>query len=197
MARGFEPRRAGGGAMINGNGKANGKAKDYGLDLAVIGNGRTAALLEPGSTHRLVVLSALRQRSDLLAADDRRRGQGIFRRRARKPRRREIRICAQHRDRRDHPDRRERRRDPDHRFRAALPESRPHLSSAAAHPHDRADRGHCRASPSASARRTTTACRSPARRSAAITSAIGAAPRRSVSPPTRRSPISSARRRSC
>ena len=31
--------------MTNGNGKAH----DYGLDLAVIGNGRTAALLEPGS----------------------------------------------------------------------------------------------------------------------------------------------------
>lgn len=31
--------------MINGNGKAH----DYGLDLAVIGNGRTAALVEPGS----------------------------------------------------------------------------------------------------------------------------------------------------
>ena len=31
---------------------------DYGLDLAVIGNGRTAALLEPFVSHRMVGASA-------------------------------------------------------------------------------------------------------------------------------------------
>ena len=50
---------------------------DHGLDLAVIGNGRTAALLEPTLAHRVVVLSALRQRSGVLPAVVRRRGEGI------------------------------------------------------------------------------------------------------------------------
>lgn len=36
--------------MNSGDGaKINGAKTDYGLDLAVIGNGRVAALLEPGS----------------------------------------------------------------------------------------------------------------------------------------------------
>ena len=39
---------------------------DHGLDLAVIGNGRTAALVDPNAAHRVVVLSALRRRSDFL-----------------------------------------------------------------------------------------------------------------------------------
>jgi hypothetical protein len=55
--------------------KGNGKAHDYGLDLAVIGNGRTAALLEPGS--RLVWWCFPRFDSDpifsrLLAGDEER-----------------------------------------------------------------------------------------------------------------------------
>ena len=57
--------------------------KDHGLDLAVIGNGRTAALCDPDGTPGVVVLSALRQRSGLLPPGCGRRGERICRRRAR------------------------------------------------------------------------------------------------------------------
>ena len=52
------------------------------LDLAPIGNGRTAALIDTQGTHRLVVLSALRRRSGVLPPARRRRGEGLLRRRA-------------------------------------------------------------------------------------------------------------------
>ena len=108
----------------------------------------------------VVVLSALRQRSDLLPTAGGRRGEGIFRCRARRHGRLPVGISAQHRDRLDRTDRPQRRRGPHHRFRAALSAIRPHLSPAATHP-DRSSRSPgCRASPSASARPTTTAIRS-------------------------------------
>ena len=58
------------------------------LDLAVIGNCRTAALTDTQRPHRLVVLPALRFRSGLLAPAGRQRGEGLLRRaswRARSP----------------------------------------------------------------------------------------------------------------
>ena len=114
---------------------------DYGLDLAIIGNGRTAALLEPGS--RIVWWCFPRFDSDpvfcrLLAGDEEKgftdvvlEGLADIKSEYR----------AQHADRRHHADRQQGRRDPDHRFRAAFPESRPHLPAAATDPHHRAGRG--------------------------------------------------------
>ena len=68
---------------------------DYGLDLAVIGNGRTAALVDPTIAHRVVVPAALRQRSGVLPPDRRQRGKGLHRRCARRLRSRRARnICA-------------------------------------------------------------------------------------------------------
>ncbi len=63
MSRGV----TGGGAMING------KGSDYGLDLAVIGNGRTAALLEPSSRSSggaFRASTAIRCSRRLLAGDE-------------------------------------------------------------------------------------------------------------------------------
>ena len=73
--------------------------KDHGLDLAIIGNGRTAALGRSLLADCLVVLSALRQRPDLLPIVGRQGGKGFLRRRARRLGGVSIRICAQYRDR--------------------------------------------------------------------------------------------------
>ena len=84
-----------------------------------------------------------------------------------------------------------------HRFRAALPEFRAHLPPAAADAHHRADRGPAAHHDPLPPDRRATAARRCSAPSAATTSAIPAATSRSASPPTRRSPISTARRRSC
>ena len=85
----------------------------------------------------------------------------------------------------------QRRRGAHHRFRAALPEFRPHLPPAAARCASSSRSPACRASPSASARRTAMACRS---RDARVRQQphplLGATTCRCGSPPTRRSPIS-------
>ena len=78
---------------------------DYGLDLAVIGNGRIAALVEPSVAHRVVVLSALRRRSGVLPPARGRGGKRLLRRGAGPPGRDPLRICAQHRHRRHRADR--------------------------------------------------------------------------------------------
>ena len=90
---------------------------------------------------RVVVLSALRQRPDLLP---------IVGRQARRRdsptscsttwRSYQSRICAQHRDRLHRADRSPRRQGPNHRLRAALPPVRPRVSSAADLSHHRAGR---------------------------------------------------------
>ena len=89
---------------------------------------------------RVVVLSALRRRSDLLPAGVRPGGKGILRRRARRHGGVPFRICPQHRDRHHRPDRQPRRQSTDHRFRAALPPIRPRVPAATALSHHRADR---------------------------------------------------------
>ena len=55
-------------------------AAQQNLDLAVIGNGRTVALVNPLGAHRVVVLSALRRRSGVLPAARGRRREGLHRR---------------------------------------------------------------------------------------------------------------------
>ena len=72
------------------------------LDLAVIGNCRTAALGEHGRTPAVVVLSALRFRSGILAPAGRRRGEGLLRRRRGGGGLLRGELPAQHRDRADH-----------------------------------------------------------------------------------------------
>ncbi len=117
--------------------RRSGGMTDYGLDLALIGNGRTAALLEPGS--RIVWWCFPRFDSDpvlcrLLAGDEEKGFTDVV---VGGPEGRQIRISAQHADRGHRADRRERWRRSHHRFRAALPESRPHLSRPAADTHHR------------------------------------------------------------
>ena len=81
---------------------------DHGLDLAVIGNCKTAALVDP--TSRLVwwCFPALRRRSGVLPFARGRRGKGFQRRRARRHGGFQIRLRAQHRHGRNHLDRRAR-----------------------------------------------------------------------------------------
>ena len=115
---------------------------DYGLDLAVIGNGRTAALLEPGS--RLVWWCFPRFDSDpifsrLMSGDEEKGFSDVVLENLVDVKSEYVRNTAIVET---DADRQQRRRGAHHRFRAALPESRPYLSSAAADPHDRADRGH-------------------------------------------------------
>ena len=115
---------------------------DYGLDLAVIGNGRTAALLDPSS--RIVWWCLPRYDGDpvfcrLLAGDEEKGFTDVL-------------LDGQVETRSDYvrntaivvteliDDNGGAVRD--HRFRAALPEFRPHLSAAAADAHHRADRRH-------------------------------------------------------
>ena len=85
------------------------QTKSQNLDLALIGNCCTAALVDRSA--RIVWWCFPHFDSDpvfsrLLAG---RRGEGLLRRRARRPRRDRVALRAQHRDRRDDPDRRPRR----------------------------------------------------------------------------------------
>ena len=87
-----------------------------------------------------MVLSAFRFRSGLFAPSGGGRGEGLLRRRAGRAGRDRVRLCAQHRDRRDRPHRRQGGEAARHRFRAALRSFRARLPAAADHPSDRADR---------------------------------------------------------
>ncbi len=113
---------------------------DHGLDLAVIGNGRTAALVDPCSRIvwwcyprfdgdpifcRLVAGKEEKGFSDVVLDD-----MADY----------QSRICAQYRDRLDRAHRQTWRQSADHRFRAALPPIRPRVPAAAALSHHRADR---------------------------------------------------------
>ena len=147
--------------------------KDHGLDLAVIGNGRTAALVDPcaGSSGGAIRAStAIRSSAGWWPA----RGEGILRRRARRHGRVSIRICAQYGDRLHAPDRSPGRQGKDHRFRPALPPLWPRLSPAADFSHRRAAAGLAAHHHPDAADQRTTANRCRNDRSAAITSAISA-----------------------
>ena len=113
---------------------------DHGLDLAVIGNGRTAALVDPVGAPGVVVLSALRQRSDLLPPARGRRGEGIFGCRARRHGRFSVGVSSQHRGGVDGSHRSPRRRGPHYRFCAPSSAIRPRVPAAAAHQDHRAGR---------------------------------------------------------
>ena len=112
------------------------------LDLAVIGNGRIAALVDTRAPAGVVVLSPLRQRSGVLPPDRGRRGKRLLRcacwtgRVASR-----VALCAQHRHRRHPADGGRRRPGAHHRFRAALPQFRPHAAPAATDAHHRAGGG--------------------------------------------------------
>ena len=73
-------------------------AAQQSLDLAVIGNGRTAALVNPMARIVWWCFPALRRRSGVLPAARGRRGEGLHRRPARRVRVGAFGICAQHRD---------------------------------------------------------------------------------------------------
>ena len=115
---------------------------DYGLDLAVIGNGRTAALLDPSS--RIVWWCLPRYDGDpvfcrLLSGNEDKGFTDVVLEGQVETRSDYVRNTAIVVDR---TDRQQGRRGAHHRFRAALPDLRPHLPSAATHPHHRADRRH-------------------------------------------------------
>ena len=116
-----------------------GGAIDHGLDLGVIGNGRTAALVDPCSRIvwwcyprfdgdpifcRLVSGREEKGFSDVVLED-----MADY----------QSRICPQHRDRLHRADRQPRRQGADHRLRAALSPVRPRVPAAATLPHHRAD----------------------------------------------------------
>ena len=114
---------------------------DHGLDLAVIGNCRTAALVNPMS--RLVWwcfpnFDANPMFSRLVAGDEEKGFSDVVLDNLADY---QSEYRPQHRDRIDHPDRRARQRRQDHRFRAALPAIRPDVPPGAAVPHHRADQG--------------------------------------------------------
>ncbi len=87
----------------------------------------------------MVVLSALRRRSDLLPAGVGAPGERILRRRARRHGGISVRICPQQRDHMHRAHRPARRQGQDHRFRSALSPVRPRVSAAADFSHRRAD----------------------------------------------------------
>ena len=136
----FRDRRPTCAAGWSASGRRRGRVvmSDHGLDLAVIGNGRTAALLEP--TGRLVWWCYPRFDGDpvfcrLLAGDEEKGfsdvvldGMVVL----------PVGISAQHRDREHGADRQPGRRGPHHRLRAALSQLRPHVPAAATDPHHRA-----------------------------------------------------------
>ena len=170
---------------------------DYGLDLAVIGNGRTAALVDPSA--RIVWWCLPRYDGDpvfcRLLAGDEEKGftdvvlDGLVETRSNYMRNTAIVVTEL--------DRQRRRRGAHHRFRAALRAIRPHLPSAAAHPHHRADRRHAAHHHPLPRRPTATASRYTSRSSGSNHIRYWRDECRCGSPPMRRSPISRAKRRSC
>ena len=116
------------------------QTKSQNLDLALIGNQLLRRPRRPQRPHRVVVLSPFRFRSGVLAPARRRRGEGLLRCRACRPRRDRVALCAQHRDRRDDPHRRSWRQGAHLRFRAAVRAIRARVPAAADHPPHRAAR---------------------------------------------------------
>ena len=110
-------------AAVSQRGKRR-RMKDFGLDLALIGNGRTAALVDPSA--RLVWWCFPRFDGDpifsrLLSADQEK---GFTERRSRRNGRIRLRLCSQHRGCCNRTDGRQGWSGQDHRFRAALSELR-------------------------------------------------------------------------
>ena len=98
-----------------------GQTKSQNLDLAVIGNSLLRRPHRPQRTHRVVVFSVLRFRSDIFAAARRRRRQGVLRSHARGYGRDRFPLSAQHSHRRDGLDRLAWRQSARFRFCAVVP----------------------------------------------------------------------------